>query len=154
MSLSEVNYQLLNKLSYTHAQEGACEGTFISMKAPSVRHLSHVAPMKQSFMSAVAESSAKVSGSVDTPDKDKDDSDSMDGSAIIGILEASSVDMNKYVKSFSKMIIHTNLFQIEGETKFTETLLDNLSVEDFYGLMGDYMLNFILASLIKKMNEN
>lgn len=153
MSLSEKVLELESPITYQDTQKGDCEATFISMKAPSVSHLAYIAPIRQAFSTAlvhVQQQNLKV----DENEKDDEDEDQeMSPASVMMMIESSPVKMEKVIDDFKKLILKTKLFQLDGEQKFTEGLLEKLSVDDFYNLMGTYLVNFIIASLLKKMNK-
>lgn len=157
MVLSEKNCELVDGFSYVHPTDGKFEASFVLMKAPSVRNLKSVSKLKQAFTRAISEVQNKNKSNEPQTPKHSDDGESnnddeqMDSESIIAILESSNEDMDQITVWFQQFMVSSQLFWVEGEAKvpMTEKLVQQLSIPDFYKLMGDYLLVFILASLLK-----
>ena len=150
MSIKEVRYQLTSSIEYAHATQGACVGTFVTLAGPSISHIGHIAPLRQYFMRATMDLAQRfASTGEEKPSDDNAKDATLDAESIIGVLQGSEVPMDKVIASFKHLMLTTKLIKLEGETEFTALLFDQLSIDDFYGLMGTYYANFIIASQMK-----
>ena len=148
MSISEVDYELKVSFKYAHP-DGESDANLIRMYPPKLKNIKHIAPLKQAFMQAVVEVSRQSNSTSDSSSVDSDKEDTRTGSDVIAAIEASNVDMGKMLEQFQTLILRSDLFKIDGEVKITDVLLSRISIEDFYEMLGEYMINFIVASLIK-----
>ena len=147
--VKEIDFPLSTKIPY--AKEGEeVQGSFIKLTPPSSKQLTQCAFLKQSFIRAVTEQ-AKAN-----PDaaNESDDGKKITGQDIIYLLYGSeSVDMGKLLLSAIELF-KSGVAQIEGEVKLTKPLLDEMSNDDLEGMLGEYMANFILKSVLSKKKRS
>ncbi len=144
---TEHDFYLLTPLSYSSGSSQQ-DATFIRLFAPSSRVSRECSALKQAFLRAVPKE-ASVSASVATvPD---DSADSLDGSDVIQILALSSVvDLPDVLEVGRRLLLSPNIAKVEGETKLTNALMERLDQEDFENMIGEYMVNFTLVSVLSK----
>ena len=71
----------------------------------------------------------------------------MTGAQCIQVLYRSSVDVTK-VFLYAEQLFKSGVALIDGETKLTTPLMEKMSLQDFEGLVGAYIANFIVPSLM------
>lgn len=142
--MEEFDFPLTKPVPYAAA--GSEEiGTFIKLSAPSSKQLTHCAHLKQAFVRAVTEQVKN------NPDAQEGGSDKkIKGEDIIYLLYGSeSADMGKILLSAIELFA-SGVAQIEGEVKLTKPIIGAMSNDDLEGMLGEYMANFILRSVLNK----
>lgn len=140
--IQEIDFPLTTKISYAFEGEEV-EGSFVKLTPPSAKQLSHCAFLKQSFIRACAEQQRNNPGQKEPASDEK-----VSGQDIIYMLYgSSSTDMAKVLISGIELF-KTGVAMIDGETKMTKPLLDKMSNDDLEGMLGEYLANFILQSVL------
>ena len=145
----EVLVDLSKPLSYAGPKGDMVEATFIQLKAPTYKQLENFLPVKQAFMSAVTSIDASkidVAG-VDT---DKDKEVKFTGAEALTVMMQSSCDMTK-IYLYCSALFKSGAALLDGEQKLTTPLMESMELKDFDKLVGDYIANFIAASLMDGM---
>ena len=142
---TEHDFYLLVPLSYSSGSSQH-DGTFIRLFAPSSKVSRECSALKQAFLRAVPK---EVSASAaPTPENSADD---LTGSDVIQILALSTVvDLPDVLEVGRRLLVAPGISKVEGEVKLTSTLLERMSQEDFENMLGEYMVNFTLASTLSK----
>jgi hypothetical protein len=141
---SEVRYEL--KTPFGYAYKGDTEqASFITLQAPTYKSLAHVSPIKQAFTAAIAEVSEGVEQS--DAEANADDSSDITGAAVLQLMYRWSGDMYK-IHLYAAELFKSGAALIDGETALKAASLDKMSSDDFEGLVGDYIANFIAPSLM------
>jgi hypothetical protein len=144
MPETEFNYNLINSLSY-HSKGEAADAQFITFRAPSSRNSKECSALKQAFFRALP-MEAQTTREVDNPD--------ISGEDVITMIAISDVDLPEMLDIAKRLFTSgNNIALIDGETKLTMNLLDQMSQDDLEGMVGSYMVNFILASSLEKMKK-
>lgn len=141
----EIDFPLNKKIPYAKDGEQV-KGSFVKMFPPSSKQLTQCAFLKQSFIRAVTEQARN------NPNAEKESGDEarIKGQDIIYLLYGSeSVDMAKILLSAIELF-KSGVAMIEGEVKMTKPLLDEMSNDDLEGMLGEYLANFILRSVLSK----
>ena len=141
--MSEVQYELKNPFDYAYKgnQQAA---SFITITAPTFKQMDKVTPIKQAFTAAIAEVTADVATTSD--DDSKADAEAVTGAQAIQLMLRWSGDMvkiNIYAQQLFKLAA-----LVDGETDLTAPMIDKMSLNDFEGLLGAYIANFIMPSLM------
>lgn len=141
--MAEHTYELKSPIQYARKGE-MVDGSFVTMTAPTFREIDKIAPIKQAFMAAISE----ISSGAETPGEDAAAADSgkINGKQVIQLLYSSKGSVADIMRHAEKLL-RSGVFRLDGEEKFTSPLLDKMSLEDFEGLIGDYIANFIMPSL-------
>lgn len=148
--ISEFDYQLIDPIGY-HYKGEVIEGTFITLKAPSSKNTVECAQLKQAFFRAIPQSEGNVE--LSSSDK-KEAEEALTGESIISLLSMSSkVDLSVVLLTAKKLFC-SGIALMEGETKITAPIISEMSYDDLESMLGEYLVNFILASALKKMNSN
>ena len=142
--MQSFDYALKQPLKYATAGD-TTEAVSITCTAPTSKHLSLCAVLRQEFTRAVqafANQSQAATG-------EADESVEISGKEIMMMLYASTdCDIDKVIAS-AKELLTSGLAMVDGCEKLTKPLFDKLSIEDAEALIGDYLGNFILSSLLK-----
>lgn len=133
---------LKTPISYAHKGE-MVEGSFVELSAPNFKQIEHFLPVKQAFISAVT----SISSDSVKSDKDQSDEIKVTGSQVLALMMQSSTDMTK-VYLHCVELFKSGAAMIDGEQKLTQPLIDAMPLDDFDNLVGEYIANFIAASLM------
>ncbi len=146
---TEFNYPLKVPFDYITKLGDKEQATFITVSAPTAKSVSMIAPLKQAMtMASLGMQERYKDQEVVEVSDDGEGLDSLDGESIVAMIEASGADMEKLVLHFSELFTKSKLFTVEGEgdVRLTSPLIDLMSINDFYGLAGEFLKNFIIAS--------
>ncbi len=143
---TEIIYELKKPFKYTPKNSGEeTEAQFITLVEPSVKQMAACSVLKQAFMRVIARESG------DSSDDSASDASAEDvpmETRIINALYASDTDINIVLQSAKELFRDVGL--VDGEKKLTVPMLDSLCIEDIEMMTGQYMANFILASVLKE----
>ena len=144
---TEFDYELETKFSYAYKGDMQ-EASFIRLKAPSSKNISQCADLKQAFMRALPTDGKVEEG------KDSKGLDDLDGESIMMLISMSKDVSLKSVLISARELFSSGLAFVDGETKVTKPILDDMSQDDLENMLGEYYLNFILASWLRKMKKS
>lgn len=141
--MAEHTYELKSPIQYARKGE-MVDGSFVTMTAPTFREVDKVAPIKQAFMAALSD----VSDGTEATPEEKEAAEGVEitGKEIMQLLYRAKASVADIMRHAEKLL-RSGVFRLDGEEKFTSPLLDKMSLEDFEGLVGDYIANFIMPSL-------
>lgn len=143
--LDEIIVELDRPVLYTPKGEGEqVESKTVVLKAPSAKQLQYTSVLKQAFFQALS-SLKDESGNVVV----EGDESEMNGEAIISMLYMSNVDFNKI------QVASRELFKLvgslDGQKDLNDLLINKLGADDFEKMIGEYLVNFTLASALKQI---
>jgi len=140
----EIKVDLTTTIPY--ANKGKTEdGSFILLKAPTTKNMSECSLLKKLFMQS-AMSAQKENSNVEkeSPGEEAETTASDVMQMIFAFGDAKNIT--------SAMIAAKKLFkdvgQIEGEIDLTFPLIDQISIDDFENMLGEYFVNFTAASML------
>lgn len=138
----QVIYELKKPITYS-AKGDTHEAKFIELKEPTRKDLANFTPIQQAFMKAVKE----LQGDADKIEEAeaKETEDTITAEAVIYLMSQSDVDMVK-VSLFAEQIFKNGSALIDGETLLTSPLMQKMNMDDWNGLVGTYIANFITPS--------
>ncbi len=140
------DYYLLVPLSYSSGDGSQYNATFIRLFAPSSKVSKECSALKQAFIRAVPKEASKNAAPTA-----ENSAASLTGSDVIEILAMSTdVDLPDVLEVGRRLFLAPGIAKVEGETKLTNTLLGRLDQEDFENMLGEYLVNFTLASTLSK----
>lgn len=147
--MSEATYELKDSFSYAPMKDGkptgdAAEAMFVSFTAPNYRQIDKVTPLKQAFAAAVKEIQSAEAVAEAAP---AGDSNEIAPETALQLLYSWSGDATKALLH-AAALFKSGAALVDGETPITEALLDKLSSRDFEGMVGTYLVNFIIPSLM------
>jgi hypothetical protein len=126
-----------------YAKKGEIENaTFVTLQPPTFKQIDKVAPLKQAFMSAIKELEG-VEGTAEPGESEQE----ITGGQVMAIMYRSQVNM-------AAVFVHAQeLFKnggalLDGEAKLTVPLLEKMELSDIEKLVGEYIANFIMPSLL------
>lgn len=140
--MSEVNYELKGKLEYAFKGE-LKQAMFVTLSAPAFKQVDKVAPLKQALTAAIRD--------LPTPNPEHKAASASDekitGPEIIQILYQGTGEMAR-VLAHARQLFISGVALIDGETRFTLPLIDDMSMDDVEGMLGEYLAAFIVPSLM------
>lgn len=150
----EFDFVLGRKIPYATKDGETVDGSFIKLVSPSAKQLKYCTELKQAFMRSMSDT-----GSNYTPEQIedakrivKDSGKTMSGSDIINALYGNKdVDMVKVLINAIELF-RSGVATMEGEVNLTKPLIDAMSQDDLENMTGEYMVNFILRSVLKNMS--
>ncbi len=140
--LKEITYELKQPFGYAH-KGNLVEASFLTLSAPTSRNIAECAALKQAFFRALPKESSgsQPQGPQAEPR----------GEDITAMLAASpDVDYASVLLTMRELLPH--IAKIDGEERMTKPLVDSMSPDDLEAVAGVYLLNFILASLLRSQN--
>lgn len=144
----EVVVTLETPIEYKPEDSGEVEKAYeVTIYAPSSKQLKNTVYLKQCFFRALNSVS-----DTDAKEKDVDKDKIIEASDVMALLYMSDIDMHKFMLS-ARELFQAGVAKIDGKRDFTVPLLDKLSPDDLETLAGEYLINFILASALKKINS-
>ena len=143
----ELDFPLTTEFNYANKGQET-SATFIRLFAPSAKQLSRCSELKQAFFRA----SKELPQEEEAPDA-KQDKEELTGSNIMAILYSSdSVKMSEVLMN-ARELFTCGLATVDGEEKLTKPLVDLMSGDDFEKMTGEYLVNFILRSVLDEMKS-
>ena len=152
--MKEHIYTLKSTFNYATKDGDAQEATFLTLRAPDFTQMRKVAPIKQAFFCAIKSAQdekakkEKEDTTIIKQDKDiesNDDDDGVNGEQCIQLLYSSHVDVSKVILN-AELLFVSGVASVNGEIPVTSGILKKLTMEDFEGLLGEYISNFIMPS--------
>lgn len=145
MVKSEFIYELKTKFEYAY-KGNQQEAQFITFKAPTLKNRESCAKIRQIFAKAFFALTNEKRSSQEG--ESAAEASNPTGQDFIHVLYASDQSAPEFFDLFVD-ILKTDRSLIDGETRFTDSLLEKLSLEEIEEMAGEYVSNFILASLFK-----
>lgn len=145
---TEFEFPLTKPFTYS-AKGEQVTATSITLSAPTSRNSDECAALKQAFMRAIPKEAKRESDTTITKDDDKIDADD-----VIQIMAMSiDVDLPQVFKVAKKLFTSGTIAMVDGEQKLTNNLVEKMDQNDFELMLGEYLVNFTLASTLEKMNK-
>ena len=144
--MKEYSFELKHPFSYANNGQ-TNDASFISLKAPTFKQMSQITPIKQAFMLAISDVTDSDAIDKDAKDDDSDDSINITGLQVMQVMYRGSGDMTK-VLLHAEQFFKSGVAMVEGEVKLTTPLMEKMHLDDFEGLVGAYIANFIAPSLM------
>ncbi len=139
-------YELLE--SFEYAVKGEMQTVnFIELRPPTARNLKECSALKQAFFRALPDGDSS-----EVKDDPADVGDIAGSDVIALIMRSENVELNTVLLNARQLFI-SNIGYIEGEQKLTAPLADLISLDDLENMTGEYLINFILASILPKLNQ-
>lgn len=145
----EVEYELKSgELEYGRGGDLTSSG-FITLTAPTSKNLVECAQLKQAFFRALN----SQRGESEAEKKEDDPDVEINGELVMNMIAMSSDTELAEVLLTAKKLLTSGVAKVGGEEKLTVPLIDQLSLEDLEGLVGTYLVNFILASVLETLKK-
>lgn len=146
---TEHNFPLASPFKYAKQGDNV-SAQFIVLHAPTSKHSKPCAFLKQAFFRALPD---RKEGST-RADVDVEEIKSIDGEDIIMMMSQSrDVDLAEVMEAGKNLFAGTNIAMVDGEVKLNQHMLDNMTQDDFEKMLGEYLVNFTLASSLSKMRK-
>lgn len=149
--IKEIEIELSEPISF-HKGGEISTSNLLLIKAPTNMHRYKLLKLKQGFMSAMTEATAKSPKPSDSELKvvqDTSDSDNkssvFDAATIKNILLMSSLDLEAYFKVLKDILCQDSCY-IDGTIRMTDMLFESLSLEDSELVLGKYLESFLLTT--------
>lgn len=134
-------YPLTEFLEYD-SEGSKVQAEFITMRAPSGKNRKQSAKLKQAFIRALPEPEP---GAI-VPDANAD-APKIAGQDVVMMIARSNVDLDVVFEN-ARTLLTSGVAKIDGKINLTTTLMDNLGGDDFEGVIGEYLANFTLKSVL------
>jgi len=141
--MSEVQYELKNPFDYAYKGENQT-ASFITLLAPTYKQMGNFTPIKQAFTAAITEVTADLDPEATT---EGGDDTGVTATAAMQLMYRWTGDLTK-IFLYAEQLFKSGAAMIDGETKLTTPLLEKMDMVDVEGLTGEYIANFIAASLM------
>ena len=142
---TEFTYELRQGFEYASKGELA-QAAFITLKAPTSKNITECAHLKQSFFRAIPKDRPEVEAQEEAAGITGDDIMTL-------IMMSPEVDL-AVVLLTARELFSSGVALVDGETKVTKPIIDVMSQADLETMTGEYLANFILASVLQKMNQS
>ncbi len=122
--------------------------SWIELHPPTTRNSRECAALKQAFFRAANESGADSEDGEAT--EIDGDARGPQGAGIIAIMAMSTkVDLPE-IMEVARKLFSSGVAQVDGETKLTTRLIESMAQDDFERMLGEYLVNFTLASALAR----
>ncbi len=153
--MGEVRYELKNSFKYAY-KDGMEDASFITLSAPGYKHSSKFTPIRQAFTAAfrqfagdvpaeevaeVVQEAREAQSSNEKADNDST-SDAEEYDSVMNVLFAWNGDLTETLDKAASLF-KSGVAYVDGSVAMSNGLLEKLSLDDFYGLVGCYVANFI-----------
>jgi hypothetical protein len=148
----ETEFQYVLKQPFSYASHGEqVDAKFIAFTAPTSKTSRECAALKQSFFRAMSERNEAGGQTVSTATEVETEIESADVIALLAM--SKDVDLPEVMDIAKRLFQMPGIALVDGETKFGTSLVDKVSIDDFEDMIGEYMVNFILASSLKRLKD-
>jgi hypothetical protein len=144
---NSVEYALQEPVQYANKGE-MVEAMFVTLNPPTSRNMTECAQLKQAFFRALPKT-----GEIEAEASDGGQAE-LTGEAVMTMITMSPDVELASVLVTGRELLTSGLALIDGEEKLTKPVLDNMSADDLEGMIGEYLVNFILASALRKMKTS
>ncbi len=124
------------------------DALWIELRPPTPKHQRECSILYQSFMRAVSQQ-----GSDEKEGEVQGDAEGPTGSGIIAVLAMSTAVELADVMDTARKLFSSGVAFIEGEVKLTSHVIDSMSMSDFERMLGEYLVNFTLASQLAQAKK-
>lgn len=145
---TEFNFELTKPIKY-HAGGEEVEGAFITLTAPAYKQMDKCVPLKQAFYRAAAAIADDSEETVSETNASPDDS-VMTPEGLLSLFYQSNEDMVKIILYGVELFKSPGIAKMEGSVNITHKMIEEMSQDDLERMLGQYMVNFILASALSK----
>ena len=134
----EVIYSLLSPIKYAQGGDEV-EANFLTLLSPTSKQLKNCARLKQAFFRAIKE----LNSNEESSEKDAQ----ITGPDCINLLYMSSAEMDKVLLEAIELF-RSGVVLVEGGPLLKDAHIKQMAHEDIEGMLGEYLANFIIASLM------
>lgn len=145
---TEFQFELTTPIKY-HSGGEEVEGTFITLTAPSYKQMDKCIPLKQAFFRAAASINDSVEEANVEPNAPAEAA-GMTPEGLIALFYQSEEDMVKVFLYGVELFKSSGVALVDGSVSMKQLLIEKMSQDDLENMLGRYMINFILASVLSK----
>lgn len=148
----EFEFQLTTPIEFHAANGGSIQqGTVLFVQAPSTRQIKEVAKLRQALSRALIEKANEQRGG-DAAKNDEFQDEESASAGMLMILSASDCDFVELLDCFRRILV-SDCCKINNEVIFRDSLFNKMSEADFTNLLGRYIYNFFMLSLMSKLKK-
>ncbi len=140
---TEFQFELNTPVKY-HSGGEEVDGNFITLTAPSKKQMKNNIALKEAFFKAVSAQETQTSSESKISEQPE-----LTGVDVIDMMYISGVPMHSVLLSATELF-KSGVAKIDGTVSLTQPILDEINQDDLEAMTGDYMVNFTLASFLKR----
>jgi len=147
MYITDFTYNLIHPVKFANNSKQD-EIEYIVLSSPSTNQLRSSRMLKQLIMRGMLE----VSNKIDTKEevKGKKQNAGIDCDAVLLMMYGSNCDVDEYFSAFERLL-KTEIAKINGTNiALIPDLYNSLSPDDIDNILGEYIVNFLMPSKMKK----
>lgn len=145
----EFEFTLTTPIEFHAANGGSVhQGTFLTVKAPSNKQLKDVTKIRQALYKTLFDSEINKHKESDLKKENVIDDEETGSSGMLVMILSSINDANELYECFRRILL-SGCCKINDEVIFTETLYEKMSEEDCANLLGRYVYNFFMLSVMR-----
>ncbi len=145
---TEFQFELTKPIKY-HAGGEEVEGAFITLTAPAYKQMDKCVPLKQAFYRAAAGIADDSEETVSETNASADDP-AMTSEGLMSLFYQSDENMLQIILYGVELFKSRGIAQLDGSVSMTQPIIEQMSQDDLERMLGQYMVNFILASALSK----
>lgn len=148
MLKKEFEFILQDNLIYSHDGKAGIAAKRLLLRAPSTRLLSLASRLSSIVMAALIK--ARESFKFDEGNKAAAQGSDIDGESIYMIVSGSieSNKMSEFIDIFQELILSDGICLVDGKEQLTLDLFNSFDSRETLRLVGDYIANFLLPSIM------
>jgi hypothetical protein len=141
-----IDFELSEDITYS--KDGAdLSSNKLLLKSPTAKNRKECLYLKQSFLRALPKGNAET---VDGPDNAAEP----EADDIINLLGSSQdVDLSEVFEVARNLFTRNTVF-VDGVEPLTTNLFDRIDLDDAQRMFGEYIINFIIQSALKKQKKS
>lgn len=148
---NEFIFELTTPIKYHDTTEGVeVEASFITLFAPTFKVMERTAPLKQSFFRAMA---SLQDDEKEQEPKNQGEEQELTPEALISLLYQSDEDMFKVLLHAVALFRTKGVAKVQGTVDLNALLIEQLGQDQLEEMLGQYMVNFILASVLSNQKK-
>jgi hypothetical protein len=154
MLKKEFEFVLQDVLIYSHEGKAGITAKKLLLRAPNTRLLSLSSKLSSIVMGALIKARESYKDNEDTKNVSSQASD-IDGASIYMLVSGSidSKQMSNFIDTFQELILSDNICLIDGKEQLTLDLFNLLDSRETLRLVGDYIANFLLPSIMSNSKK-
>ncbi len=146
----EFDFELNVPFDYAHKGE-QFQSSFIKLIAPSAKHARFCAPLKQAIFRSLPNDAG---GKEEVDEKEK--SQKLEGQTLMALIyQSETVELSQVLLWARELFISKPAIAlVEGVERVTNPIIDVMHPDDFEEMIGEYIANFVVASIWSKLNKD
>lgn len=151
--MSELNFQLQNRLSFANLETGSDDETMeITLRAPSYENQKQYFRVYQHLSSALVVMSGKMTADQRKRGRgSKAAEDTMDGDGAVMILSSGCDDFSRVIEDFSELALHVGFLNDKSPLKPKH--LESMGPNEVIRMCGEYVAFFVAPSLLSQTRK-